>query len=294
MSLYLWSIKEPAHRLKTIMERHEYEKLYELEDSYWWFVGRRQLVTALIEKQVPTDEVGPILDVGCGSGGNLAFMARWGYEAGIDLSPLAIDLARRRNLPRLVQASGLALPYADGTFGMVTAFDVLYHRWVTNDDCVVRECYRALRPGGWLLVMDSAVPGLWSHHDEVFYARKRYTLDEVHQMVGGVGFKPHKLSYANSILFPAAVIARLLGRWFPSISNTEMQPLLPWLNRALTGVLGLEATWLQRHNFPIGSSVVCLAQKPPNVEADVQPQHAFRFTQPWRLTTRENHLVQRS
>ena len=177
---------------------------------------------------------------------------------------------------------------------MITAFDALYHRWATNDDSVVRECYRVLRPGGWLLVMDSAIPGLWSHHDEVFYARKRYTLDEVYQLVNGVGFKPRELSYANTILFPAAVIARLLGRWFPSMSNAEMRPLPAWLNRALTGVLSLEATWLRQRNFPIGSSVVCVAQKPPNMEADAQrPQHIFRLTQPWLLTTRDNHLAQR-
>jgi SAM-dependent methyltransferase len=244
------------------MELTEYRKLYELEDSYWWFVGRRQLVTMLIEGWTPPDPVGPILDVGCGTGGNLAFLARWGCEAGIDLSPMALDFARRRRLSRLAQASGLALPYADSTFGTVTAFDVLYHRWVTNDNCVVRECFRILRPGGWLLVMDSALAVLWSRHDEVFHARQRYTLGEIHHMVGGAGFELRKLSYANTLLFPMAMAVRWLERWFPSISDAEMRPLPGWLNRALTGVLSLEAVWLRRHAFPIGSSVVCLAQKP--------------------------------
>jgi SAM-dependent methyltransferase len=145
---------------------------------------------------------------------------------------------------------------------MVTVFDVLYHRWVTNDDRVVHECYRVLRPGGWLLVMDSALPGLWSQHDEVFYARQRYTLDEMRHIIGTVGFKLHKLTYANTLLFPMALGVRWLARWFPSLSEAEMQPLPGWLNAALTQILSLEAAWLRHSSFPIGSSVVCLAQKP--------------------------------
>ena len=243
------------------MECVAYQKLFELEDSYWWFVGRRKLVTELIETWMPQGLEGPIVDVGCGTGGNLSFLENWGCGTGIDLSPVALDYARRRRLSRLTQASGQALPYPSDAFGLVTAFDVLYHRWVTNDDSVVRECFRILRPGGWLLVMDSALPSLWSHHDEVFHARQRYTLNEMGQMVSGAGFRLRKLTYANSFLFPVVLAFRLLGRWFPSCCDMEMQSPPGWLNLALTGILSLEATWLQRGDFPIGSSGVCLAQK---------------------------------
>jgi SAM-dependent methyltransferase len=244
------------------MERTEYQKLYELEDSYWWFVGRRQLVTTLIQTWASNGQVGPILDVGCGAGGNLEFLAHWGCETGIDLSPIALDYARRRSLPRLAQASALALPYANDTFGLVTAFDLLYHRWVTDDDTVVRECWRVLRPGGWLLVMDVTLPRLWSRHDEVFFARQRYMLGEIREMIESGGFTPHKVSYANALLLPLILAVRGLARWFPALSETEMQPLPGWLNSMLTKVLDLEAIWLKRNTFPIGTSGVCLAQKP--------------------------------
>jgi hypothetical protein len=112
------------------------------------------------------------------------------------------------------------------------------------------------------MVMDSALPALWSRHDEVYYARQRYTLDEIGCLLAGAGFDLRKLSYANSLLFPVALAVRWLGRWFPAVSDAEMQPLPPRLNGALTHILALEAAWLRRGAFPVGSSVVCLAQRP--------------------------------
>ena len=102
------------------MERSEYEWTYELEDTHWWFVSRRQLANALLEQQLTPGLNGFILDVGCGTGGNLDFLGRWGVTIGLDLNPLALNYARCRKLPRLAQASGLAFPYPNNTFSLVT------------------------------------------------------------------------------------------------------------------------------------------------------------------------------
>jgi SAM-dependent methyltransferase len=245
------------------MKRSEYELMYQVEDSHWWFVSRRQLAHALIEQRVTCDCQQRILDIGCGTGGNLAFMARWGDGVGVDVSPLALSLARCRRLPSLAQASGLALPYADQTFDLVTLFDVLYHRWITDDDQAVWEAYRVLRPGGWLLLTDSALPGLWSVHDEIYYARQRYTLEAVQTKLSRVGFKAGVFSYTNALLLPVVAATRIFIRWLPSTGDMDVQPLPDWLNRLLIGVRGLEAAWLRRgHTFPLGSRLICLTQKP--------------------------------
>jgi SAM-dependent methyltransferase len=168
-------------------------------------------------------------------------------------------------LPRLAQASGLALPYADGSFDLVTLFDVLYHRWITDDDQAVKEAYRVLRPGGWLLVTDSALPSLWSVHDEIYYARQRYTLEVVRTKVAEVGFEGGVFSYTNALLLPIVAATRTLLRWLPSTGDVDVQPLPIWLNRLLVGVRSLEAAWLRwGHTFPLGSSLICFTQKPPS------------------------------
>jgi hypothetical protein len=110
---------------------------------------------------------------------------------------------------------------------------------------------------------DSALPGLWSVHDEIYYARQRYTLEAVQTKLSRVGFKAGVFSYTNALLLPVVAATRIFIRWLPSTGDMDVQPLPDWLNRLLIGVRGLEAAWLRRgHTFPLGSSLICLTQKP--------------------------------
>ncbi len=246
------------------MEWPEYERMYRVEDSNWWFVGRRQLARVFIERQFVPHSGACILDIGCGTGANLVFLSEWGEGRGIDFSPLALNLAHCRRLPRLAQASALTLPFADQSFDLVTLFDVLYHRWVTDDTQVLKEAHRVLRPGGWLLLTDSAMPSLWSTHDEIYYARQRYTLPVIRAKLTEIGFASGFFSYANTFLLPFVALVRLLNRWLPATNDVDVQPLPAWFNRALIGIRSLEAFWLSRdHTLPLGSSLICFTRKPP-------------------------------
>lgn len=244
------------------MEQTEYEQMYRVEAIHWWFISRRSLAAALLEKWGGLEATGRVLDVGCGTGGNLEFLAGSGAGFGIDISPLALNLARRRRLPALAQASALSLPFASERFGLVTAFDVFYHRWIADDSQAIRECYRVLQPGGYLLLTDSALPVLWSPHDEVYYARQRYTLAEVKQKLVESGFRVCACSYMRSLLLPLLAGSRLMMRWLPVKPSSELQLPPAWLNQTLIHVHSLERMWLCRGGtFPVGSSLVCLVQK---------------------------------
>ncbi len=245
------------------MEQPEYERMFQQEDWHWWFVTRRELVAALLENRVNLNPTWRILDIGCGTGGNLAWLNQQAQAVGLDLNPLALNLARRRNLPQLIQASSLTLPYPDDAFNLVTLFDVLYHRWVTNDTQALNEVYRVLQPGGWLLLTDSALPALWSQHDEIFHTRQRYTLAVMRSLLLKAGFAPVFDSYSNLLLLPAMAAMRWLARWFPSMGEADMHPPAPWLNGLLCGVRRVEVAWLRRGGkLPLGSSLVCLVRKP--------------------------------
>jgi SAM-dependent methyltransferase len=249
--------------LTELMEPQEYEKSYKLENCHWWFIGRRSLVASLVRRFAP-ETSGPVLDVGCGTGGNLSFLARYGPGVGIDLIAQALNYCHQRQLCNIARASALQLPFADGVFGLVTAFDVLYHEAVCDDLAALRECYRVCRPGGKFLMTDSAFPFLYSHHDVVCHGARRYTAGALRAKVQATGFRVLKLSYSNVFSFPFIAGVRLFGRvtgWRPLANGSDLrrEPFL--LNELLTRLYRIEATLQPWMSFPFGCSVVCLAAK---------------------------------
>ena len=163
-----------------------------------------------------------------------------------------------------MQASGLKLPYVSNTFNLVTLFDVLYHRWIADDNCVIREAYRVLQPGGWLLLTDSALPILWSSHDEIYHARQRYTMHDLRIKLNNIGFESQVCSYTNMLLLPIFLFVRLTMDWLPLANEIDRKGTLPeLLNQLLTYIRNLESIWLRRGGtLPIGSSLICLSRKP--------------------------------
>jgi SAM-dependent methyltransferase len=246
------------------MEREEYARMFALEDDYWWFAGKRRIVETLVGRHLALSRELDMLDVGCGTGGLLHHLGgRFGRAFGLDLSDVALGFASQRRLDRLVQASAETLPYADGCFDLVTALDLLYHRWVADDVAALRECWRVLRPGGWLLVTDSAFQFLYGEHDIRFWGQRRYTTGDLRTRVESAGLTVEKLSYANTIFFPAVAGIRLWSRALGARSAGDfvLRPLPRWINGLLTGIYAVEAHGLRWLSYPFGASVVCLARK---------------------------------
>jgi len=250
------------------MELEEYERMYRLEDHHGWYVGMRGLGQTLLATygglSKPTHERGQarLLDAGCGTGGNLVWLNRLGVAFGFDLSADALYFCRLRGQPRLARASTLALPYRDASFDVVTSFDVLYPLWVSDDLQVLRELARVLRPEGRLLLRVPAYDWSRAQHDQAVHTRHGYTARELHALLHRVGFKPVRLSYVNTLLFPAIVLKRLLEPLLPRASErSELELGSGWLNNFVTAVLTLEARLVKRVNLPFGLSVLVLACK---------------------------------
>jgi SAM-dependent methyltransferase len=240
----------------------EYQAMYRLENELWWYVGMRRISAALLDGWLPSGA--RILDAGCGTGGNLQWLARYGTACGVDLSAQAISYCARRRLPAVGRGSVLELPFGDASFDLVTSFDVVYHLDVEDDVAALAEMRRVLRPGGWLLVRVPAFEQLRSRHDAAVHTRQRYRLAELERKTQQVGLAVRRSSYANTLLFPAAVVSRLLAhhRTEDEASGSDVRPVAPLLNAALGGVLALEAMLLARIDLPVGLSAIVLAQRP--------------------------------
>jgi ubiquinone/menaquinone biosynthesis C-methylase UbiE len=237
------------------MELKEYNLMYELENTHWWFLGKRKFISTIFPKVKKVK----ILDIGAGTGGTTKFLKKYGEVVGLEANPLAQTLARKRGL-KIVSGSAEKLPFEKETFEVVTIFDVLYHQNIGSDLKVLQEAHRVLRTQGYLVVTDCALPFLKSPHDEVMQARERYTKKELTQKIEKAGFKVEKASYVFFLVFPLTLLKRLLDRLTKSHSS-NVSPVPKLLNSCLLGICTLEAWFLKFGTLPWGSSLIIRAKK---------------------------------
>jgi SAM-dependent methyltransferase len=245
------------------MRAEEYERMYSLENTYWWFQGRKEIVLQLLDRytRLGKDHLS-VLDVGCGTGLMLDALRRHARPVGVDFSDLAMKYCAQRGIERLVCARVEALPFGDGSFDLLLALDLLEH--LDDDAALMREMWRLLRPGGYLLISVPAYEFLWSNHDEALHHRRRYSRATLRQLIRAMDFEVVRFTSAITVLFPPIVLFRLLQRLLKpqGAPQTHLIPLPPAINRFLIGLLRLEARWLRRLDLPFGVSLLALLKKP--------------------------------
>ena len=99
------------------------------------------------------------LDIGCGGGANIARLlerAPYGRVFGLDYSPLSVQTSREFNETALAEGrcsvfegDSSTLPFDDGSFDLVTAFETVYY-WDIEKSFA--EVARVLKPGGAFLI----------------------------------------------------------------------------------------------------------------------------------------------
>ncbi|MCK4546053.1 MAG: methyltransferase domain-containing protein [Candidatus Eisenbacteria sp.] len=235
--------------------------MFDLEDRYWWFRGRRELARSLLSRFGVWRDGDRILDVGCGTGSTLAALSDLGTTVGLDASPEALRFCRNRNLSLLVRSPAGRIPFQNGTFHAAVALDLLEH--VSDEQSVLQEIHRVVRPGGLTLVTVPAFQFLWSRHDVALHHLRRYRAGEIARLMEDAGFAILKLSYAVSLLFFPIALYRLLEKLVGSRSEPEttLKPVPGPLNTFFYWLLCLEARWMRFSRLPFGVSVVCVGQK---------------------------------
>jgi ubiquinone/menaquinone biosynthesis C-methylase UbiE len=238
----------------------EYQKQYELEEKYWWWVARRELITNELDRLVQKPV--KMLDLGCGTGVNLRSFTSYGSTVGVDFSPAALAFCRTRVDTRLVQADAQDLPFENASFDVVCCLDVLEH--IEDDSKAAREFFRVLVPRGLLVLTVPALQRLWSGHDEALGHKRRYDKRSLSLILNSNGFEVKTISYWNfSLLMPVAMV-RLLKRLRKNNHAAASDPIgLPApVNAILTFLLRFENSMiLHGLNVPIGISLVCICTK---------------------------------
>lgn len=246
------------------MDKEEFRKHYELEESHWWFAARREIIFSILKSHNLTHKEFYLLDAGCGTGFNLKFFRSQGKAFGCDLSEEALNFCQKRGLARLVRADAAALPFKNLSFDLVFFLDVLYHRNIKNDVFALQEAQRTMKRGGYLLLTDSAFNFLCSTHDIALQARERYRKKILRKKVEKANFSILKMSYFNFFLFFFVLTIRLWKKFFGGrrrSAESDLKPVAKKINNVLLNILKWEAFLLRHLNFPFGSSILCLAVK---------------------------------
>lgn len=244
------------------MSPEEIERMYRLEDTYWWFVARRRLVRLLLDDVISPGRERRIADVGCGTGATMQVLADYGEVCGVDASAEALIRCRERGFGSLSRGRAEGLALRGAAFDVVTCLDVLEH---ADDEAGLAELYRVCKPGAWLLITVPSYRFLWSEHDEALAHRRRYLARELRRKVEGAGFRVHRLTYVLAILLLPIALFRLAQRLCKRRRGAPQTAhiILPdWLNRLLVRLLDIESRLARRVSLPFGVSIVCLAQKP--------------------------------
>lgn len=274
-----------------IVQTTEYQRNYELEQDYWWFVGVRAMVRELLRISLKNEKPGRVLDVGCGTGALLDELQPRADELwGLDFSPHALKFCRMRNGHKLVCADAANTPFPTAYFDVITAIGVIEH--LDDDSAFLAEMNRVLRPGGTLIMLTSSFPFLWTMHDTANQHRRRYYLTSINRRMQKTGFTTLRFSHLNFLAFPALAPMLLLHRLIHGTSPKHTQRLMPipprWLNKLLTGLLRFEANLMRRIRLPWGISMIGAFHK---VNPSSSPAPARTKSDPLNTLVRGSHLA---
>jgi ubiquinone/menaquinone biosynthesis C-methylase UbiE len=241
------------------------EATYRVEQRHFWWTGLRRFARPLVADALAGRFQPRILDCGCGTGANLVMLEEFGRATGFDLSPRGLEFARGYGQDRLARASVTHIPFADASFDLVTAFDVLYALSERDEALAIGEMYRVLKPGCQLIVNVAALNVLRGNHSVFGAEVRRSTRRRLRAVLTRAGFEITRLTYSNASIFPLILAVRagqrMMGLASPEEAGTDVVVPAAPVNALLGGLLRLEARALRVVDMPIGSSLLCVARK---------------------------------
>jgi SAM-dependent methyltransferase len=239
------------------MERVLYQQMAELDEHHWWYRARRQILADLIRRETRLPADARILEIGCGTGHNLAMLSGFGHVDGLELDDEARTVSEKR-LGRKVMSAPLPelAGVPDRHYDLIGTFDVIEH--IDDDRAAVASIAAKLKPGGKFVMTVPAHQWMWSAHDVVNHHKRRYSKHALRTLIETSPMKLEKLGYFNSFLFPLAVAERAASKLRGKEDADMRLPPAP-LNAVLELVFGTERYFVGRLPLPLGLSLFAVA-----------------------------------
>ena len=236
------------------MDIRDYES--EVGKDFFWFRAKVELIGVLL-RRLDSDRGRKILDIGAGTGDDLAVIAGVGDVYAVDSDPKCLNLVPDELVAEKRCADACDLPYEESFFDLVVAFDVLEH--IEDDERAIGEIHRVLKPGKSFVFTVPAFDWLFSSHDRALGHFRRYDKKTARRLLSA--FRCVKLGYWMFSLFGPVAIHRLLKR---RDANPKVSyPRLPLaLNELFYRVLDLDTKLIEHgYTLPFGTSLFGICTK---------------------------------
>jgi SAM-dependent methyltransferase len=242
------------------MDPRTYDEMRALEGAHWWFAARREILADQIAG-LRLPDAARILEVGCGTGGNLELLSRFGDLTAVEPDDRARAYAAERSgLEVRPGRLPSPLPAEASAYDLVAALDVVEH--VDEDVATVGALRDMARPGGHVLVTVPAYQWMWSGHDLRHHHKRRYTADRLKAVFEGAGLPLTRLTYFNTLLFPPIAGVRLL-QLLPGVAGGDDERMpSSGLNALLRKTFAFERKLLARMDLPFGVSILAMGRRP--------------------------------
>jgi len=239
-----------------------FEQLASVEARNFWFRARNRLISWVATRFMRPGS--NFCEVGCGTGYVLAGLAKSFPSVDFSATEIYSDAlsfaSARVPSASLYQMDARSIPFS-AEFDTMGIFDVLEH--IEEDEAVLREMHRALKPHGSLLITVPQHPSLWSQQDEQVCHVRRYTRDEMYRKLADAGFRVVFATSFVSLLFPAMYWSRRRVRVEDAeYDMTADLRLSAPVNALMAAVMGIEFALIRLGmRFSFGGSILIAAQK---------------------------------
>jgi len=273
----IWTPPIPPSHRDADYDSSGFDTLRAMQERHFWYRGRHRFilhVTRRAVRDLPGGRKPDAVDLGGGCGGWVRYLAAhagddFGEIALADSSPKALALAADVLPPasRRYQIDLLNLQWSE-RWDVAFLLDVLEH--IDQDEAVLGQIRRALRPGGHLIVATPALERFRSSLDDMTHHVRRYARRDIERIAHRAGLEPILSRYFMFFLSPLVWLTRMNGPDPAAMTPEDIRgyvdrssriPAAP-VNETLAAVFAAETPLGAWCPFPWGTSVVAVLRRP--------------------------------
>jgi len=242
-----------------------YDLHRDIEDTHWWFLARRMIIMDILSLYLPPDKGHTVVEVGCGTGGNLSRLKEHYRAIGTEVSARAADLARAHTGCPVFLGDGLdGLKEMTEEIDGVLLLDLLEH--LHNPLAFLKKIHGSLPQEAILIVTVPAGQWSFSEHDLAFGHLRRYSQDLLQRELQQAGFAVDYLSHFNTVLYPPAMLIRLIRKIFLPLRKGTQYKTDFWIppppfNKVFTSIMASERFLMRKCSLPWGMSLIAVVRK---------------------------------